>query len=101
MSETIWSNRFRYVDELRRMGAKITVADKTATFEGNTVFKPAVVKSCDLRAGAAMVVAALATKGITTIEDIAYIERGYVNIVEKIRSVGGNIQKVNFPDEAS
>ncbi len=101
MSETIWSNRFRYVDELRRMGAKIKVEDQTATFEGNTVFKPAVVKSCDLRAGAAMVVAALATKGITTIEDIAYIERGYVNIVEKIRAVGGNIQKVNFPDEAS
>lgn len=101
MSETIWSNRFRYVDELRRMGAKITVEDQTATFEGNTVFKPAVVKSCDLRAGAAMVVAALATKGITTIEDIAYIERGYVNIVEKIRAVGGHIQKVNFPDEVS
>ncbi len=101
MTETIWSNRFRYVDELCRMGANIKVKDKTALFEGNTVFKPAVVKSCDLRAGAAMVVAALATKGVTTIEDIQYIERGYVNIVEKIRSVGGNIQKVNFPDEAS
>ena len=98
MSETIWSNRFRYVDELRKMGAKIDIDDQTATFEGNTVFKPAVVKSCDLRAGAAMVVAALATEGQTTIEDIQYIERGYVNIVEKIRAIGGNIQKVNFPD---
>ena len=101
MSETIWSNRFRYVDELRKMGAKIEIDDQTATFEGNTVFKPAVVKSCDLRAGAAMVVAALATKGQTTIEDIQYIERGYVNIVEKIRAIGGCIQKVDFPDEAS
>ena len=101
MSETIWSNRFRYVDELRKMGAKIEIEDQTATFEGNTVFKPAVVKSCDLRAGAAMVVAALATEGQTTIEDIQYIERGYVNIVEKIRAVGGCIQKVSFPDEAS
>ena len=98
MTETIWSNRFRYVDELRKMGAKIEVERQTAVFEGNTVFKPAVVKSCDLRAGAAMVVAALAAKGKTTIEDIQYIERGYVNIVEKIRAVGGNIQKINFPD---
>jgi len=98
MTETIWSNRFRYVDELRKMGAKIEVERQTAVFEGNTVFHPAVVKSCDLRAGAAMVVAALATKGKTTIEDIQYIERGYVNIVEKIRAVGGNIQKINFPE---
>ena len=98
MTETIWSNRFRYVDELRKMGAKIEVERQTAVFEGNTVFHPAVVKSCDLRAGAAMVVAALAAKGKTTIEDIQYIERGYVNIVEKIRAVGGNIQKINFPE---
>ena len=101
MTETIWSNRFRYVDELRKMGAKIEVQRQTAIFEGNTIFHPAVVKSCDLRAGAAMVVAALATNGQTIIEDIQYIERGYVNIVDKIRSIGGNIQKVNFPDEAS
>ncbi len=98
MTETIWSHRFRYVDELRKMGAVIEVERQTAVFEGNTVFHPAVVKSCDLRAGAAMVVAALATKGKTTIEDIQYIERGYVNIVEKIRAVGGNIQKINFPE---
>jgi len=98
LSETIWSNRFRYVDELQRMGAKIKVEDKTAFFEGNTVFTPAVVKAVDLRAGAAMVIAALATKGRTEIEDIAYIERGYVDIVEKIRGVGGNIRKVYFPD---
>lgn len=98
LSETIWSNRFRYVDELQRMGAKIRVEDKTAFFEGNTVFTPATVKAVDLRAGAAMVVAALATKGRTEIEDIAYIERGYVDIVEKIRGVGGNIRKAYFPD---
>ena len=98
LSETIWSNRFRYVDELQRMGAKIKVEDKTAFFEGNTVFTPATVKAVDLRAGAAMVVAALATKGRTEIEDIAYIERGYVDIVEKFRGVGGNIRKAYFPD---
>lgn len=98
LSETIWTNRFRYVEELQRMGAKIMVEDKTAFFEGNTVFTPATVKAVDLRAGAAMVVAALATKGRTEIEDIAYIERGYVDIVEKFRGVGGHIRKAYFPD---
>jgi UDP-N-acetylglucosamine 1-carboxyvinyltransferase len=74
------------------------VEDKTAFFEGNTVFTPATVKAVDLRAGAAMVVAALATKGRVEIEDIAYIERGYVDIVEKFRAVGANIRKAYFPD---
>lgn len=98
LSETIWSNRFRYVDELQRMGARILVEDKTAFFEGNTVFTPATVKAVDLRAGAAMVVAALATNGRTEIEEIALIERGYVDIVEKLRAVGANIRKAYFPD---
>ena len=98
LSETIWTNRFRYVEELQRMGAKIMVEDKTAFFEGNTVFTPATVKAVDLRAGAAVVVAALAAKGRTEIEDIAYIERGYVDIVEKFRGVGGNIRKAYLPD---
>jgi UDP-N-acetylglucosamine 1-carboxyvinyltransferase len=100
LSETIWNNRFRYVDELQRMGAKILVEDKTAFFEGRTVFTPACVKAVDLRAGAAMVIAALATEGRTEIEEISLIERGYVDIVEKIRNVGGNIRKVYFPDNA-
>ena len=99
LSETIWSNRFRYVDELQRMGAKIKVEDKTAFFEGNTVFTPATVKAVDLRAGAAMVIAALATNGRTEIEEIALIERGYVDIVEKVRGVGGNIRKAYFPED--
>ncbi len=98
LSETIWNNRFRYVDELQRMGARILVEDKTAFFEGNTVFTPATVKAVDLRAGAAMVVAALATNGRTEIEEIALIERGYVDIVEKLRGVGANIRKAYFPD---
>lgn len=98
LSETIWSNRFRYVDELQRMGARIRVEDKTAFFEGNTVFTPATVKAVDLRAGAAMVIAALATNGRTEIEEIALIERGYVDIVEKFRGVGANIRKAYFPD---
>ncbi len=98
MSETIWSNRFRYVDELQRMGAKIKVDDRTAVVEGNTVFTPACVKAVDLRAGAAMVIAALATEGRTEIEEIGFIERGYDDIVAKFRDVGANIRKVYFPD---
>ena len=98
MSETIWNNRFRYVDELQRMGAKIKVDDKTAVIEGNTVFTPACVRACDLRAGAAMVIAALATEGRTEIEEIGLIERGYDDIVTKLRNVGANIRKVYFPD---
>ena len=98
MSETIWSNRFRYVDGLQRMGAKIKVDDRTAVVEGNTVFTPACVKAVDLRAGAAMVIAALATEGRTEIEEIGFIERGYDDIVAKFRDVGANIRKVYFPD---
>ncbi len=101
LNETIWNNRFRYVEELQRMGARIRVGDRTAYFEGNTVFTPSIVKAVDLRAGAAMVVAALATQGKTYIEDIALIERGYDNIVGKFRSIGGNIQKADIPDDHS
>lgn len=98
MSETIWNNRFRYVDELQRMGAKIKVDDKTAIIEGGTVFTPACVKAVDLRAGAAMVIAALATNGRTEIEEIHLIERGYDDIVAKFRAVGANIRKIYMPD---
>jgi UDP-N-acetylglucosamine 1-carboxyvinyltransferase len=98
LDETIWNNRFRYVEELQRMGAKIQVLDRTAYFEGNTVFKPSLVKAVDLRAGAAMILAALATEGCTVIEDIALIERGYDDIVSKLRAVGANIRKVDMDD---
>ncbi len=98
LNETIWNNRFRYVEELQRMGATIRVEDRTAHFEGNTVFTPSIVKCVDLRAGAAMVLAALATEGRTIIEDIMLIERGYDDIVAKFRSVGASIRKVDVPD---
>lgn len=101
LNETIWNGRFRYVDELQRMGAKIRVEDRTAYFEGNTVFSPSIVKAVDLRAGAAVVLAALATEGRTMIEDISLIERGYDNIVSKLRSVGANIRKIEVPEGSS
>ena len=100
MSETIWNNRFRYVDELQRMGAKIKVDDKTAVIEGNTVFTPACVKACDLRAGAAMVVAALAANGVSEIDETIHIERGYENIVEKLQLLGADIRRVEIPANA-
>lgn len=99
MSETIWNNRFRYVDELQRMGAKIKVDDRTAIIEGGAPLTPASVRAMDLRAGAAMVLAGLATSGRTEITDIHLIERGYDNIVEKLRRVGAHISKVYRPDE--
>ena len=101
LNETIWNNRFRYVEELQRMSAKIRISadGQTAFFEGRTVFTPSVVKAVDLRAGAAVVLAGLATEGSTIIEEIALIERGYDDIVGKLRRVGANIQKVQFPDE--
>lgn len=99
ITETIWDGRFRYVDELRRMGAKIKVDGKQATIEGGEKFSPANVRAVDLRAGAAMILAGLVCEGRTEIEDIHYIERGYDNIVSKLRLVGAKIRKVNIPDD--
>ena len=95
LTDTVWDNRFRYVEELKRMGADITVENNTAYFRGNTVFTPARVRAVDLRAGAAMIVAGLAAKGQTEIEDFFYVERGYEGIIEKLRSVGAHIIKIN------
>ncbi|MBQ9511242.1 MAG: UDP-N-acetylglucosamine 1-carboxyvinyltransferase [Clostridia bacterium] len=99
ITETIWDGRFRYVDELRRMGAKIKVDGKQATIEGGENFSPANVRAVDLRAGAAMILAGLVCNGRTEIEDIHYIERGYDNIVSKLRLVGARIRKINIPDD--
>ncbi len=94
--DTVWKNRFRYVEELKRMGADITVmGENTAKFAGSTTFQPARVRAVDLRAGAAMVIAGLVAKGQTEIDDFFYVERGYDHIIEKLRSVGANIMKIN------
>ena len=100
ISETIWDGRFRYVDELRRMGALIKVDGKTAVIEGVGVLTGACVRAVDLRAGAAMIIAGLACNGRTEIEDVHYIERGYDDIVSKLRSLGARIRKINTPDDA-
>lgn len=100
ISETIWDGRFRYVDELRRMGAAIKVDGKLAVVEGGVPLTGTCVRAVDLRAGAAMVIAGLSCEGRTEIEDVHYIERGYDNIVSKLRSVGAKIKKINTPDDA-
>ena len=99
ITEGIYDNRFKYADELRRMGANIQVESKMAVVEGTEVLTGAPVHACDLRAGAAMVIAGLCAEGTTEIEDIHYIERGYENFVEKLRGLGADISIVEFPDE--
>lgn len=91
ITEDVWDNRFKYLDELKRMGAKVKVEGKTAAIEGVERLTGAEVKACDLRAGAAMVIAGLCAEGTTVVEDIHHIERGYENIVEKLRGIGADI----------
>ena len=97
ITEGVWDNRFRYVEELRRMGAQISVDSRLAVVEGVDHLIAAPVKAVDLRAGAAMVIAALCAQGTTQIEDIQYIERGYDAIVEKLRSLGADIRRIETP----
>ena len=95
VTESVWDNRFRYVDELRKMGASVQVDGQVAVFEGVEKLSPAPLRALDLRAGAAMVVAALMADGTSEIEEIGHIERGYENIVEKLRGLGADISKVD------
>lgn len=98
VTEGIWDNRFRYADELRRMGANIQVDGKVALIDGVVRLTAAPVKSTDLRAGAALMIAAFMADGTSEIEDIFHIERGYENICEKFFSLGAEIKKVVMPD---
>ena len=97
ISESVWDNRFRYTDELKRMGARINVDGRVAVIDGVGKLTGAKVKACDLRAGAAMIIAGLCASGTTEIEDISHIERGYEDVVSKFRSLGADIQKVIVP----
>ena len=100
VTESIFDNRFRYVDELRRMGANISVEGRVAVIEGVDRLKGAPVKATDLRAGAALIVAALGAEGTTEIYDIFHVERGYENMELKLRGLGADICKVDEPDPA-
>ena len=98
LKDSIWPNRFKYVDELKRMGAHIRVDESTAIIEGIDHLTGAPVRACDLRAGAALIIAGMAAHGVTEVSNIVHIERGYENIVEKFRSIGADITRVETPD---
>jgi UDP-N-acetylglucosamine 1-carboxyvinyltransferase len=97
INEGVWDSRFKYTEELIRMGAEISVAGKVATIEGGKL-SAAKVRAVDLRAGAAMVIAGLAVEGCTEVENIRLIERGYDHIIEKLQAVGANIQRAECAD---
>lgn len=99
LTEGVWDSRYRYVDEFRRMGAQIQVDGKVAVVEGVPHLTGAPVRACDLRAGAAMVIAGLAACGETEIDCVHHIERGYEDIVRKLSGVGAAIRVVVLPDE--
>jgi len=99
LTEGVWDNRYRYVGEFRRMGAQIQVDGKVAVIEGVDRLSGAAINACDLRAGAAMIIAGLAADGSTEIGHIHHIERGYEDIVRKLSGVGADIQVLVVPDE--
>ena len=99
ITESVWSSRFRYTDEFKRMGAQIQVDGNLAIIEGVDHLSGAQIEACDLRAGAAMIIAALAAYGTSEITGVQYIERGYESVIEKFRKLGGNITSVEVPDE--
>ena len=99
MTESIFENRFKYADELARMGANIKVEGNSAIIDGVKKLTGARVSAPDLRAGAALVIAGLAAEGVTVVDDIVYIQRGYENFEEKLRSLGAEIEKVSSEKE--
>ncbi|MBR2731582.1 MAG: UDP-N-acetylglucosamine 1-carboxyvinyltransferase [Clostridia bacterium] len=98
INEGIWSNRFRYAEQLNRMGANIKVEGQLAVVQGVEALRGAPVKADDLRAGAAMLIAGCAATGVTEIEEILHIDRGYENVVEKFAAIGADIRRIRYPD---
>ena len=100
ITEGVYDNRFKYINELRKMGAEVQVDGRVAVIEGGRRLTGAPVQACDLRAGAAMVIAGMCAVGTTEVEDVHYIERGYENFVGKLRELGADIEIVNFSDDS-
>jgi UDP-N-acetylglucosamine 1-carboxyvinyltransferase len=98
VTEGVWDNRFRYLDQLTLMGADAQVDGKTAVITGVDKLYAAPVKAVDLRAGAAMLIAGLVAEGETVIEEIERIDRGYEDVVEKFTKLGANIKRVVYPE---
>ena len=98
ITEGVWDNRYKYVDELRRMGANIQVDGKVAVVEGVESLTGAPVRATDLRAGAALIIAGLIANGVTEVEEIRHIERGYEDVAAKFRGLGAKMTKVDDRD---
>ncbi|MBQ3692154.1 MAG: UDP-N-acetylglucosamine 1-carboxyvinyltransferase, partial [Clostridia bacterium] len=94
--ECVWESRFSYLPQLRKMGADIIDNGNTAHIYGKQYLNGAKVRALDLRAGAAMVIAGLAARGVTEISDIRYIERGYEKIIDKLTAIGADIRRVTY-----
>ena len=99
ITDSVWNSRFRYTDEFKRMGAQIQVDGNLAIIEGVERLTGAQLEACDLRAGAAMLIAALAAHGISEITNVQYIERGYEDVIGKIRAIGGSVRAVEAPED--
>lgn len=99
ITETVFENRFMHVDELKRMGAKISIEGRTAVIEGVSSLTGAPVKATDLRAGAALILSGMIAEGETEIGDIYHIDRGYDNIVGKLLGIGAKIKRIKIEDK--
>ena len=96
ITERVWGGRFKYVEELKKMGANIDIVDNTAIINGVSALHGASVQSSDLRAGACLVIAGLAASGETYVTGVEYIDRGYQNLVDKLKQLGADIQRVDI-----
>ena len=101
ITESIYDTRFGYCSELNRMGANIKVDTKIAVISGVDKLQGCHLRACDLRAGAALVIAGLVAEGTTVVEEIEYIERGYENLIAKLQGLGATIKRVEVPDQRS
>ena len=98
VTQGVWATRFRYTEELEKMGAHIKVFKETAVIDGVPELSGTEVVAHDLRGGAAMVIAGLAAHGTTEITSIGYVERGYEDLIGKVRGIGGEISRVSESD---
>ncbi len=95
VTEGVWESRFQYISELEKMGINVSINGSVATIEGGIPLNPAKVRATDLRAGASMIIAALACEGTTEITDLRHIDRGYEHIVDKLLALGADVKRVN------
>lgn len=99
LTETVFENRFMHVEEMKRMGGHMKIDGRSVLIEGGHPLSGAQVKATDLRAGAAMVLVGLVAKGTTEVTELHHIDRGYVGLVEKLRALGADIERVTVETE--